>query len=119
MEKTTTVEPNSNLKEAIETHLKNNYNPKHKYKYKYITIDYYDSGHVDISLTEKNLADRNSQIVDDLSGFLEENLSKSKEEKWTDEMFGAGWIAALTHVKVNFLNNIQNPRLTKSTQIKQ
>jgi hypothetical protein len=39
-----------------------------------------------------------------LQEFLEENLRKSKDEKWTNEVFGAGWIAALMHVKVNFLD---------------
>ena len=39
-----------------------------------------------------------------LQEFLEENLRKSKDEKWTNDMFGAGWIAALMHVKVNFLD---------------
>ena len=39
-----------------------------------------------------------------LQDFLEENLRKSKDEKWTNDMFGAGWIAALMHVKVNFLD---------------
>ena len=38
-----------------------------------------------------------------LAEFLEENLQKSKEENWANEMFGAGWIAALMHMKVNFL----------------
>lgn len=42
-----------------------------------------------------------------LSEFLNENLQKSKDEKWTNEMFGAGWIAALMHVKVNFLEKVQ------------
>jgi hypothetical protein len=39
-----------------------------------------------------------------LQDFLEENLRKSKDEKWTNDIFGAGWIAALMHVKVNFLD---------------
>jgi hypothetical protein len=39
-----------------------------------------------------------------LQEFLEENLRKSINEKWTNEVFGAGWIAALMHVKVNFLD---------------
>ena len=42
-----------------------------------------------------------------LSEFINENLQKSKDEKWTNEMFGAGWIAALMHVKVNFLEKVQ------------
>jgi hypothetical protein len=41
-----------------------------------------------------------------LSEFLNENLQKSKDEKWTNEMFGSGWIAALMHVKVNFLDRL-------------
>lgn len=44
-----------------------------------------------------------------LSEFLEENLQKSRDEKWQNEMFGAGWIAALMHVKVNFLEQIPCP----------
>ena len=55
-----------------------------------------------------------------LRDFLEENLRKSNDEKWTNEIFGAGWIAALMHVKVNFLDkqNVQHLPLTqKYTQV--
>jgi hypothetical protein len=43
-------------------------------------------------------------FIDSFYEFLEENLRKSKDEKWTNEVFGAGWIAALMHIKVNFLD---------------
>lgn len=35
--------------------------------------------------------------------FLDDNLEKSKAEQQSNPLFMAGWIAALMHVKVNFL----------------
>lgn len=39
----------------------------------------------------------------ELAAFLDDNLEKSKNEKWVSQIFGNGWMAALMHVKVNFL----------------
>lgn len=57
------------------------------------------------NLKKENPTDANNVLVAGaLRDFLEENLRKSNDEKWTNEIFGAGWIAALMHVKVNFLD---------------
>lgn len=64
------------------------------------------------NLKHKTSTDKNNVLVADaLRDFLEENLRKSKEEKWTNEFFGAGWIAALMHIKVSFLDKMNIYRL--------
>lgn len=48
-------------------------------------------------------ADGNTKNGTELAAFLDYNLEKSKNEKWVSQIFGSGWMAALMHVKVNFL----------------
>lgn len=62
-------------------------------------------------------ADRIDDLVDievklgaldscELHKFLDDNLEKSKRDKGYSPLFKAGWIAALMHVKVNYLQTI-------------
>lgn len=57
------------------------------------------------NLKKENHSDTNNVLVAGaLRDFLGENLRKANDEKWTNKIFGSGWIAALMHVKVNFLD---------------
>lgn len=62
---------------------------------------------VDDFLREKEeLSDKLSEAnisIESFKVFIEDNLAKSKKEDWSNILFGAGWTAALMHVKVNHL----------------
>lgn len=51
----------------------------------------------------------NEKLLEALRLFLDDNLKRSKEEKeWVITAGGMGWVAALLHVKANFLEPLQS-----------
>ncbi len=65
-----------------------------------------DSEQMPIVIPSSPNAAKPNVIGSALSEFLNENLQNSKEERWSNEMFGRGWKSALMHVKVNFLEKL-------------
>lgn len=61
--------------------------------------------------TEKHVSTGGSNTMlaaGTLLEFLDDNLEKSKNEKGSNPLFMAGWIAALMHVKVNYLQQLNS-----------
>ena len=58
--------------------------------------------------TDASIAQNRLLADGTLLEFLDYNLEKSKNEKGSNPLFMAGWIAALMHVKVNYLQQLNS-----------